>query len=324
VPADDPARPSLERSVRLDDRVIGTVWLERPGGDGPLDEMVAERMAVAAGALWPAAPVTGTPADPALVELVLSPSADLADRSRGVRLLGFDPHVPIRAIATVSAGVPEPVRTLGTRPGCTVRTAVIGARGAVLVQARDEDGLRAVPTAPRPGAGSPPPEAHAGVNGSSQSSDARPGVDGLSLPADVRLGIGSPCLPPDLATSWQQALTALRFAGVPGWGPAVRFESLGALAVLASVSPEVADADPDVRTLRDLAGTSAGAADLAVLAAYCAAGSLRQAAEALHLHHSSVARRVHNLGRRLGLDLERPEHRLRAEVALILAGLATA
>ncbi|GAA1089695.1 helix-turn-helix domain-containing protein [Kitasatospora arboriphila] len=52
--------------------------------------------------------------------------------------------------------------------------------------------------------------------------------------------------------------------------------------------------------------------DLETLDAYCATGSLRRATEFLHLHHGSVARRVEQIGRALGIDLGGPAGRLRA------------
>jgi DNA-binding PucR family transcriptional regulator len=52
------------------------------------------------------------------------------------------------------------------------------------------------------------------------------------------------------------------------------------------------------------------------LDAWCDSGSLRRAAELLHLHHSSVARRIDQLARTLGIDLTQPTGRLRASLAL--------
>ena len=46
--------------------------------------------------------------------------------------------------------------------------------------------------------------------------------------------------------------------------------------------------------------------DLETLDAYCATGSLRRAADLLHLHHSSVARRLEQIGKTLGIELTEP------------------
>jgi DNA-binding PucR family transcriptional regulator len=56
--------------------------------------------------------------------------------------------------------------------------------------------------------------------------------------------------------------------------------------------------------------------DLETLDAYCAAGSLRRAADRLHLHHTSVARRLEQIGKTLGIELTEPAGLLRARVAL--------
>ena len=50
--------------------------------------------------------------------------------------------------------------------------------------------------------------------------------------------------------------------------------------------------------------------------AYCTAGSLRRAADLLHLHHSSVARRLDQIGKTLGIELNEPTGLTRASLAL--------
>lgn len=56
--------------------------------------------------------------------------------------------------------------------------------------------------------------------------------------------------------------------------------------------------------------------DLETLDAYCATGSLRQAADLLHLHHSSVARRLDQIGKALAIELTGPTGLTRARLAL--------
>lgn len=56
--------------------------------------------------------------------------------------------------------------------------------------------------------------------------------------------------------------------------------------------------------------------DLETLDAYCATGPLRQAADLLHLHHSSVARRLDQIGQALGIELTEPTGLTRARLAL--------
>jgi DNA-binding PucR family transcriptional regulator len=52
------------------------------------------------------------------------------------------------------------------------------------------------------------------------------------------------------------------------------------------------------------------------LHAYCTTGSQRQAADLLHLHHSSVARRLEQIGKTLGIELAEPTGLTRARLAL--------
>ncbi|MGW2013456.1 helix-turn-helix domain-containing protein [Streptomyces sp. NPDC001927] len=134
------------------------------------------------------------------------------------------------------------------------------------------------------------------------------GVDEDRFPADARAGIGAADGP---ERSWRQARTALRFT--TPHRPVVHHARLGALALLAQVPPGAAREDPDVAAIAALAGN---AGDLATLDAYCATGSQRRAAQLLHLHHSSVARRLEQIGKALGIDLAEPAGLVRATVAL--------
>jgi hypothetical protein len=104
----------------------GRVWLERSGDALPLDEIVLERFAIAAAVLLgeTRARLSGLD-DPALLELVVSPSAGDAERSRALHLLGFSPLTPVRALAVAGGPLPEP-------PG---PQAAIGDRHAVLAAA---------------------------------------------------------------------------------------------------------------------------------------------------------------------------------------------
>ena len=87
-----PAPASATAPVTLDQDKIGTVWLERPGPPGALDELLLDRLAIAAAAVVEKyGPARTTMADPALVELAISADSDEAGRARALRLLGFPP-----------------------------------------------------------------------------------------------------------------------------------------------------------------------------------------------------------------------------------------
>ncbi|MEU0603013.1 helix-turn-helix domain-containing protein [Streptomyces sp. NPDC006393] len=288
----------------------GRVWLERPGGPGPLDDLVLEWMAVAArmpngGPARSAAPHV---ADPALVELVLSEREAVQDRARALRLLGLAPEVPLRVVA-VAAGDADPgvraVAVLGrSAPRGTVRMAGVGQLGVALVQRRD-------------GAASPVAELLDVV----RSDDGGPWVTARG----VRMGVGGAAAPLEAGLSWAQARAALRFAVADDPVEAVMdHDALGPVALLADIPLERLRAQPDVRTLERVAGREGGELSLAALAAFCRTGSLRQAAAALHLHHSSVAARLARVEDATGWRLRDPQDRFRAQLALYARRLAAA
>ena len=90
--------PSEAAVQRLPDG--GAVWIGRPPPGLALDEIVLERLAIAAAILLdhPSAPPTGL-GDAALVELVLSAAAGEAERSRALHLLGLRPQAPLTVLA---------------------------------------------------------------------------------------------------------------------------------------------------------------------------------------------------------------------------------
>jgi hypothetical protein len=263
-----PSPASTTVPITLDDEQIGAVWLERPGLPIPLDQLLLDRLAIAAAAVLERyGPARTTMADPALVELVVSPDSDEAARARALRLLGFAAHLPIRVVAVRSQLPLDQVGIL-ICPGRPVKTAPLADVGVVL-------------------AGS---------------------VDRARFPPGVRAGIGAAKSP---HRSWQEARTALRFT--TSRQPVVHHDELGALALLAEVPEEAARGNADVAAVARMANSPE---DLETLDTYCTAGSQRRAAELLHLHHTSVARRLELIGRGLGIELTDPTGLTRARVAL--------
>lgn len=201
-PAHDPAPASTTLPITLDDEEIGTVWLERPQGEGPLDDLLLDRIGTL---LCPNSPVKAAPLDEV---------------------------------------------------------------GVVLATA----------------------------------------VDRTHLPAGTYAGIGTG---PDPHTSWTHARTALRLT--TELRPVIDHRELGALALLAHIPHHVLHQDTDVTSIARLARDPE---DLKTLDAYCSTGSLRQAARLLHLHHSSVSRRLDQIGADLDITLTDPDGLLRAKIAL--------
>jgi hypothetical protein len=245
---------------------LGTVWVERDGGAHGLDEIVLERFAAAAEVtLERAAAQAREGRDPALVELALSAETGEAERARALRLLGFDPSAPLKALAIA---LPSPA--LLDRH---VRAARIGDTEAVLVASALPD-----------------------------------------LPDSARIGIGPELPGSQAAESWAGARTALRFTGPDD--RVVRWSELGALALYADVPDAAIAGLRDVRAMERL-GDQARAA----VRALCDEGSIRRAATATHLHHSSLAARIARAESVLGFTLADPAGRLRAHLALALVRL---
>jgi PucR C-terminal helix-turn-helix domain len=265
-----PAPPSPASTmvpVTLDEEETGTVWLERPGAPVLLDQLLLDRLAIAAAAVIEKyGPARTTMADPALVELVISDGSDEAASARALRLLGFAADLPVRVAA---------VRT--QRPLGQVGALVCPAR---LVKAASLAGVGVILAAT---------------------------IDPARFPAGARAGIGAAETP---GLSWQQARTALRFTGPRE--PVIRYDDLGALALLAEIPADVARGNADVAAIARMAGNPE---ELATLDAYCATGSLRRAADLLHLHHTSVARRLEQISKTLGIEITQPSGLTRARLA---------
>jgi hypothetical protein len=259
---------STTTPITLDEEEIGTVWLERPGRPVPLDDLVLDRLAIAAAAVVEKyGPASTTMADPALVELVISAGGDEAARARALRLLGFGADLPIRVVAVRS---PYPLDQVGVLvcPAHPVKAAPLADVSVILATT----------------------------------------VDAARFPAGVHAGVGA-AESPD--RSWREARTALRFTTARQ--PVVHYADLGALTLLAQVPENAARDNADVAAIARLAGNPD---DLETLDAYCATASLRRAADLLHLHHSSVARRLEQLGRAMDIELTEPTGLLRARLAI--------
>ena len=263
-----PPPASTTTPITLDEEEIGTVWLERPGPPGPLDDVVLDRLAIAAAAVVERyGPARTTMADPALVELVISSDSDDAARARALRLLGFAADLPVHVVA-VRSQLPLDQVGASVCPAHLVKAAPVADVGVLLATT----------------------------------------TDSARFPAGVRAGIGAAETPD---RSWQEARTALRFTTPRR--PVVHYADLGALALLAHVPPDTVRDNADVAAIARLAGNPD---DLQTLDAYCTTGSHRRAADLLHLHHSSVARRLEQIGKTLGIELTEPTGLTRARLAL--------
>ncbi|MGW0433318.1 PucR family transcriptional regulator [Micromonospora sp. NPDC003197] len=267
VPVPAP-QPSSTLPITLDEEEIGMVWLERSGPPRALDDVLLDRLAIAAAAVVERyGPARTTMADPALVELVISPDSNEAARARALRLLGFPADQPVHVVATRS---PFPLDQVGGLicPAHLAKAATLADVGVILATA----------------------------------------VDPTLFPAGVRAGIGAADSPD---RSWRHARTALRFTTPRE--PVIRHDDLGALALLAEIPQDGVRDNADVAAIARMAVSPE---DLETLDAYCATGSLRRAAALLHLHHTSVARRLEQIGKTLGIEITEPTGLIRARLAL--------
>ena len=257
----------------------GRVWLGRDE-PLPLDEIVLERFAIAAGLLLEAVP---PPGDGGLVELVLSEDAGELERSRALRLLRVGPDDRVHVLAV--EGDLAVAGDLAVK-GDKAADAFPGAHAVLLGR------VRAVLTKGLPD----------------------------RLPPGLRVGVGSGVPAIEAPASWRQARTALRFTGLGA--DVVRHDGLGALAVIAArMRAEDIAGVADVAALDRLAAEPNGAGTLAVLAAFCAAGSARGAAARVHRHHSTIAARLAHAESKLGFSLADPGGRRRLDLAILLRHL---
>jgi hypothetical protein len=292
VETGEPRGPgALTRSLVSGDEV----WLGRPKGGAPLDELLLQRFAITCVAalreLRSSLPKFG---DPALVELAVSETAGDAERSRALSLLGYTPSASLRVLA--AAGPERDVHRVVERLG--------GAAGRVYVVGF---GRVHVVTMPR----EIPEE--------------------LTIPVGTRIAVGPALAGLEAPRSWREARAALRFA-VPSAHDSAPYSleeaaivdvgRLGCFNLLARyvTSDAIAEA-AEVDVLDTLAAAPGGAEMLRTLEAVAATESLRRAAAILHIHHNSVRHRVTRAERMLDFDVTAPYGRVRLMLALVLRRL---
>ncbi|GAA2667247.1 helix-turn-helix domain-containing protein [Streptomyces lunalinharesii] len=184
---------------------------------------------------------------------------------------------------------------------------------ARLLSLTEQTAVRAVATCDGPGRIMLPAEDGGNLHGL---------ITARQLKGPARTGVG-PAVPVlELPTSWAEARTALRFASAgtdhdPG-PSTVYAEELGALAIFARSLDPAAPPD-DVRAL-ELAAHS-GPWVLRTLAEFTSHSSLRLAAAALYIHHSTLTDRLTAIEHELGFPVRTPQGRLRIQLALVVRRL---
>jgi PucR C-terminal helix-turn-helix domain len=287
--------PRTGTLVKVDDGSGAEVWLDRAGGPGPLDPIVAERMAAAAAIILDRMFGSSSfAADPGAVEVLLSEQVSDVDRARCARLLGFAEARTVRAIAFVCGDVQPDV----TAQALEALTSQIRAAGETVQLAKVGEVFAAITTA-----------------------QALP----KEIPATIRAGIGQNVDLLSVPASWASARFALRFTvSLPGLKrpPVIFVEDLGPLMALAHFPPDELTAIPDVEAIAKISANDPSGEHIRTLDAFCRAGSLRRTAAELYLHHTSVAARLAHISSSLGYAVDTPDGAFRARMALTLWQLA--
>ncbi|WP_375400714.1 helix-turn-helix domain-containing protein [uncultured Amnibacterium sp.] len=136
---------------------------------------------------------------------------------------------------------------------------------------------------------------------------------------EPRAGVGLPAASDALDRSWTSALTALRLTSDSE--PIVRAADLGAFLLVAEVADSGGAPSDDVTALAALLTHSEQS--LTQLESLVAADSLRAAAAAIGIHHSTLQVQATRFSTALGFDVRSPQGRLRLALALKLHRLAT-
>jgi hypothetical protein len=134
-----------------------------------------------------------------------------------------------------------------------------------------------------------------------------------------RLGVGIPGPPVGLARSWQTALLALRMSGPTE--PIIDAAEMGSILLLAEAADATSTRQPDVDEIVRMVQEDPRRLEQLDLIAQ--SESVRGAAIASAVHHSTMQARIVEFGDRLGFDLRSPHGRVRLDLALRLYRLDT-
>lgn len=278
----------------------GFVWLERGTGPRSHDELILERMALVAGAI----------SDPPRADEEVDRNSTLAtslsqrmaegERLRALSDLGFD--LEDRFVVVTLAGKRSVDQLLSSATLVAERS-----DGRAVAAPLDRDIVILF---------------SAGATTSSIAQRLRSQFEHDPCLTTSHAGVGAQSSAAALPLSLATARVALRFARMPapiGFGSqrVATYDDLGPVRLLAELPDERIRDDPDVVRLAALRSGPDGQERIDTLRAVCVAGSIRRAARALHLHHSTLAVRVERLEEEIGRDLGDPAQRLSVHLALI-------
>lgn len=300
---DTPGGEVLAASIDDAGGRIGMAWLM--GGEGawrPIDELVVQRLASVAAITSVRLKdhrATRSRLDYAAVEQLLSAPLGAEAAAEAGRRAGLRPAREYAALAArVQPGGDMGLDALGQtmtrgleRHGQAARASVIGRTAAVIVEVG--------------------PSLDAGLQ------EAIAALAQLGISAEM--GVGEPGAMDQLSQSWRQASQALVLRPVisPA-SPITKFEELGVLHLLAEIPIDDLARYRDVARLAELDGSGGPVSDLDLLERYLGTMSLRQTAQQVLLHYTTVQYRLRRIERQLGIDLGDSTTRLRTQIAILL------
>jgi hypothetical protein len=288
-----PNSHALIQDILVDAKVVGRVWLERPAPEDERewDRLIVERMAQCLATLSARHASSRHSAelgftDPAVVHVLLRADTLETETARAARLLGFPVGEGVRVVALhaqqeLDSTVASIRRHLTLDLGArSVAAALSSSLAVAIVAAKDVQPFK---------------------------------VDNAAV------CVGPYVRVEECHSSWAAARRGVRFAALGGrWPSFVTSDELGCLTVLADIPAAVVRKLPDVEAVVRLAAGKIGGSDIALLDGLGSFSSLREIADALHMHHSSVAYRLGHICDFLGYDVRTQDGRYRARTALTL------
>lgn len=282
---------------------IGATWLDRGVAPWrPLDELVVQRLSSAAAInsvrLRDGRATRSRLDYAALEQLLSSPLSDEA-AAEAVRRAGLRPGRDLLALASRpqpggSVGPEALAQTLSRsleQAGLSSRSSIIGRSAAVVVEA----------------------------GGTVDEILCQAAAKLALLGVNIEVGAGAPGPASELHQSWRQAAQALLLRPVVAvTSPITHYHELGVLHLLAEIPTDDLARYPDVIRVADLEATGTPVSDLDLLERYLATTSLRQTAQQVFLHHTTVQYRLKRIALHMGIDLQDPPARLRTQIAILL------
>ena len=270
--------PTTVKDIVIGDVAVGTVWIERAGDRLPLDDMLVDRMALTAA-------------------IIVQPRRPLTDAEHTRNLL-----FPVGELAVLTA-----CASLRIEPSAAVRVIV----------SRKQEGVRL----PISRESTPGRAKEVEIDGDSLGLVLESPVQAcefanVSLPPGTRAGISLVAHASEVHTMIDTARFARGQAS--DTNPVVNADDLGALILLARGPNVDQNRIPDIVRAQELRRTDNGVELLATLRVYLRFGTLRAAADSLHLHHSSVAHRLAKLSHHVGFNVDTFENRSRATAMIMV------